>query len=87
MKSLVTVDAERRRSIGVVGQGISNSIVPTASERRGSDEKQQGRGSVGKSHLSRNDMQYLASRRGSEQDRDRLKHIQALQKAERDLVM
>lgn len=93
MRTLKTVekDDKRRASLDVVA-ALENAAEkrPSVGDKRASVDKRGptgGRSSVGKSHLSRDDMKYLASRRGSEQDRERLKHIQALQKAETDLVV
>jgi len=102
MKTLKTVekDDQRRASVDVgaalavvvekrpsIGEKRSSVDKRGSFDKRGSVDKASGRGSVGRSHLSKDDMKFLASRRGSEHDRERLKHIQALQKAERDLVV
>lgn len=96
MKTLKTVEKDDKRRASVdVGAALAVAVEkrPSIGEKRSSVDKRVsidqagGRSSVGKSHLSRDDMKYLASRRGSEHDRERLKHIQALQKAERDLVV
>lgn len=95
MKTLKTVEKDDKRRASLdVGTAIALAAEkrPSIGEKRSSVDKRVSldhgvRSSVGKSHLSRDDMKYLASRRGSEHDRERLKHIQALQKAERDLVV
>ncbi|GAA5997641.1 uncharacterized protein JCM10292_000990 [Rhodotorula paludigena] len=44
-------------------------------------------GRLSVSHLSRSDLMRLASRRGSAPEKERVRHIQALQKAEKDLIV
>ncbi|BGP52039.1 hypothetical protein JCM10450v2_008010 [Rhodotorula kratochvilovae] len=44
-------------------------------------------GRLSVSHLTRSDLMRLANRRGSGPERERVRHIQALQKAEKDLVV
>ncbi|GAA6042174.1 hypothetical protein JCM8097_004998 [Rhodosporidiobolus ruineniae] len=92
--STTTAPKEKETHLGDSLLPIANPVSSSASAHphrgsHGADSLRQklrdGRMSV--SHLSRGDLMKLANRRASAPDRERIRHIQALQKAEKDLVV
>jgi hypothetical protein len=75
--------------IGPLGVETEITLGTTTTTTSHSEAKAMaGRGSVGsRSHLSRSDSKYLATRRGSGPEKESLRSIQALQKAENDLFV
>ncbi|KAM0789917.1 hypothetical protein ACM66B_006758 [Microbotryomycetes sp. NB124-2] len=79
--------AEATRTINTI-QGLPPALDEKTSRFKEPRQSVVSIMSINRQHLSRNELRQLAHRRGSgPEDRERLRHIQALQKAENDLVV